>query len=239
MRDGRSHTPRAARSGRGRVRARPAGRAVMALGLVVVGIAVRNELAVELAAREGARAAAVSASPVHGGGRGTRAIVTLPIDVTTTSDADDRHGHRHLHRPRRRRDHRTADRTGHAHRLGHHGRRAAVTRTVADHDHAHHVTTSAVPSSSRSTAASISPSVGTLHGDLSRVVRRHPGDSLLVDLDAVDTLDDAGLGVLLGAAAAARETGGDLEVVCSRPALVERFRRSRFDRAVTVRTTIA
>jgi anti-anti-sigma factor len=82
-------------------------------------------------------------------------------------------------------------------------------------------------------------SVGTLHGDLSRVVRRHPGAVLLVDLDAVDTLDDAGLGVLLGAAAAARELGGDLEVVCSRPALVERLRRSRFDRAVTVRSTIA
>jgi anti-anti-sigma factor len=82
-------------------------------------------------------------------------------------------------------------------------------------------------------------SVGTLHGDLFRVVRRHPGAMLLVDLDAVDTLDDAGLGVLLGAAAAARELGGDLEVVCSRPALVERFRRSRFDRAITVRSTVA
>jgi anti-anti-sigma factor len=82
-------------------------------------------------------------------------------------------------------------------------------------------------------------SVGTLHGDLSRVVRRHPGVVLLVDLDAVDILDDAGLGMLLGAAAAARELGGDLEVVCNRPALVERFRRSRFDRAVTVRSTIA
>jgi anti-sigma B factor antagonist len=81
-------------------------------------------------------------------------------------------------------------------------------------------------------------SVGTLHSDLSRVVRRHPGVVLLVDLDAIDTLDDSGLGVLLGAAAAARELGGDLEVVCSRPALLERFRRSRFDRAVTVRSTI-
>lgn len=81
-------------------------------------------------------------------------------------------------------------------------------------------------------------SVGTLHSDLSRVVRRHPGAVILVDLDAVDSLDDAGLGVLLGAAAAARELGGDIEVVCSRPALVERFRRSRFDRAVTVRSTI-
>lgn len=81
-------------------------------------------------------------------------------------------------------------------------------------------------------------SVGTLHNDLARVVRRHPGAVLVIDLDSVDTLDDVGLGVLLGAAAAARELGGDIEVVCSRPALVDRFRRSRFDRAITVRSTI-
>jgi len=81
--------------------------------------------------------------------------------------------------------------------------------------------------------------VGTLHGDLARVVRRHPGDSVIVDLDAIDALDDAGLGVLLGAAAALRESGGDLEVVCNRPALRERLERTRFDRAVKVRATIA
>lgn len=81
--------------------------------------------------------------------------------------------------------------------------------------------------------------VGALHGDLTRVVRRHPGASVIVDLDAIDALDDAGLGVLLGAAAALRESGGDLEVVCNRPALRERLERTRFDRAVKVRATIA
>ena len=81
--------------------------------------------------------------------------------------------------------------------------------------------------------------VGTLHGDLTRVIRRHPGDSVVIDLDGVDALDDAGLGVLLGAAAAARESGGDLEVVCNRSSLRERLERTRFDRAVTVRATIA
>jgi anti-anti-sigma factor len=81
--------------------------------------------------------------------------------------------------------------------------------------------------------------VGTLHGDLTRVVRRHPGDSLIVDLDGIDALDDAGLGVLLGAAATARESGGDLEVVCNRASLRERLERTRFDRAVAVRATIA
>lgn len=82
-------------------------------------------------------------------------------------------------------------------------------------------------------------SVGTLHGDLARVVRRHPSDVIIVDLDGVDTLDDAGLGILLGAAASAREAGGDIEVVCTRSTLRDRLERTRFDRAITVRSTIA
>jgi Flp pilus assembly protein TadG len=59
---------------------------VMASGLVVVGTAVRNELAVELAAREGARAAAVSGTPTTAAERAAHRAVDLPIDVTTTSD---------------------------------------------------------------------------------------------------------------------------------------------------------
>ncbi len=81
--------------------------------------------------------------------------------------------------------------------------------------------------------------VGHFHDVLARTVRRHPGVTLLVDLDAVGVLDDAGLGVLLGAAAAARGAGGDLEVVCTRSALCERLQSTRFDRAVRVRPSIA
>jgi anti-anti-sigma factor len=81
--------------------------------------------------------------------------------------------------------------------------------------------------------------VGHLHDDLSRAVRRYPGVTLIVDLDAVSVLDDAGLGILLGAAAAARDSDGDLEVVCTRPALRERLAATRFDRAVNVRDSIA
>ncbi len=81
-------------------------------------------------------------------------------------------------------------------------------------------------------------SVGTLHGDLFRVVRRHPGAVLLVDLDAVDTSTMPASACCSARPPLPARLGGDLEVVCSRPALVERFRRSRFDRAVTVRTTI-
>ena len=59
---------------------------LMALGLVLVGLAVRNELAVELAAREGARAAAVSADPAAAATRAASRAVALPIEVTTASD---------------------------------------------------------------------------------------------------------------------------------------------------------
>lgn len=81
--------------------------------------------------------------------------------------------------------------------------------------------------------------VGRLHDDLARVVRLHPGVMLVVDLDAVTVLDDAGLGILLGAAATAREAGGDLEIVCTRPALRDRLERTGFDRAVAIRSSIA
>ncbi|HYN34129.1 MAG TPA: TadE family protein [Ilumatobacteraceae bacterium] len=60
---------------------------MMAFGLVIVGVAVRNELAVELAAREGARAAAVSASPANAATAAATRAVRLPIDVATTSGA--------------------------------------------------------------------------------------------------------------------------------------------------------
>jgi Flp pilus assembly protein TadG len=59
---------------------------VMGLGLVVIGLAVRNELAVELAAREGARAAAVSASPGPAATAAATRAVRLPIEVSTVDD---------------------------------------------------------------------------------------------------------------------------------------------------------
>lgn len=82
-------------------------------------------------------------------------------------------------------------------------------------------------------------SVGQLHSDLSNVIRRHPGESLIVDLDATSALDDTALGVLLGAASSARESGGDLQVVCTSETLRARLERTRFDRAVDVRSSIS
>lgn len=61
---------------------------LIALGLTQVGVAIRNELAVELAAREGARAASVSAAPTQAAARAATASVDLPIDVQTTINGD-------------------------------------------------------------------------------------------------------------------------------------------------------
>jgi hypothetical protein len=52
----------------------------------MVGVAVRNEIAVELAAREGARAAAVSANGAAAATAAAKRSVALPIEVATTTD---------------------------------------------------------------------------------------------------------------------------------------------------------
>ena len=75
----------------------------------------------------------------------------------------------------------------------------------------------------------------TLRDQLARAVGLHAADTLFVDLDSVTALDDTGLGMLLGAAARAREAGGDLVVVCSGERLLHRFALTGLDRAVTVR----
>ncbi len=56
---------------------------IVILGMTQVGVAIRNELAVELAAREGARAASVSANPAGAASTAAAATVDLPISVST------------------------------------------------------------------------------------------------------------------------------------------------------------
>ena len=73
-----------------------------------------------------------------------------------------------------------------------------------------------------------------LHGDLSRVVTGHPGAVVALDIDGVYACDDSGLGVLLGAAARARDLGGDIVVVCHSGSIRDRLARTGFDRAVSV-----
>lgn len=72
------------------------------------------------------------------------------------------------------------------------------------------------------------------HDRLRRTVVDHPGRSVVVDLDGLILLDDAVLGLLLGAAARARSAGGDLVVVCTRSTVRERLATTRFDQIVDV-----
>lgn len=53
---------------------------LLTLGVLMVGVAVRNELVVELAAREGARAASVSADPGAAQAAADRAV-DLPVEI--------------------------------------------------------------------------------------------------------------------------------------------------------------
>jgi anti-sigma B factor antagonist len=78
-----------------------------------------------------------------------------------------------------------------------------------------------------------------LYDSLRRVCSEHPGETLLVDLDGLIALDDAALGLLLGAAGRARESGGDIELVCTNERLCGRLAATRLDRAITVRDSIS
>jgi len=62
--------------------------AVLVLGIVQVIVVARDQIAIELAAREGARAAAVAAAPASAAETAARAATTLrPISIETTSSA--------------------------------------------------------------------------------------------------------------------------------------------------------
>lgn len=77
--------------------------------------------------------------------------------------------------------------------------------------------------------------VPLLHDALTKALTHHPGRPLIIDLDGLTVLDDTGLGVLLGAAGAAREAGAELSVVCNNMRLRERLDRTGFSRAIDVR----
>lgn len=74
---------------------------------------------------------------------------------------------------------------------------------------------------------------------LSRLVADAPGVVVMVDLDGARSVDDAALGLLLGAAGRARSARGDVAVVCSDDRLRTRFTETGFDKAVEVRQRIA
>ncbi|MEY2957834.1 MAG: hypothetical protein RLZZ01_402 [Actinomycetota bacterium] len=81
-------------------------------------------------------------------------------------------------------------------------------------------------------------SVPMLQSQLRREIATRAGTTIVVDVDGAISIDDVALGVLLGAAATAREAGGDLEVLTTSDRWRERFRTTRFEHAVTVRDRI-
>lgn len=78
-------------------------------------------------------------------------------------------------------------------------------------------------------------SLPRLHDALRRFVdERADATSIAIDLDGASVLDDAALGLLLGAAANAREHDIEFRVICNNERLRHRLAASRFDRAVAV-----
>lgn len=82
-------------------------------------------------------------------------------------------------------------------------------------------------------------SIAVFRDALLRCVHANAGTTVVVDLDGVTALDDSGLGVLLGAAAAARQSDGDLEIVCNAERMRTRLVRTRLDRAISLRESIS
>ena len=79
-----------------------------------------------------------------------------------------------------------------------------------------------------------------LHDACQRLVTGVPaGSSLAIDLDGTTIVDDAALGLILGAAATARSHGATLRVVCAGERLRGRLAATRFDRAVDVVRSLA
>jgi Flp pilus assembly protein TadG len=61
---------------------------IVMLAIAQLGVSIRNEIVVELAAREGARAAAVSAESAVSAATAARRAVDLPMTVSVSTSAD-------------------------------------------------------------------------------------------------------------------------------------------------------
>lgn len=67
---------------------------------------------------------------------------------------------------------------------------------------------------------------------LFKAVDDHLAQHIVLDLDGVGALDDAGLGIILGAAGRARAHGGELIIIASGSTLMQRFANTGLNRAV-------
>lgn len=82
-------------------------------------------------------------------------------------------------------------------------------------------------------------SIPRFNDALSRLTADGRGTTVVVDVDGAGLIDDAGLGLLLGAAGRARTSAGDLVVVCTEPRLRQRLAETGFDRAINVMQSIS
>jgi anti-sigma B factor antagonist len=72
-----------------------------------------------------------------------------------------------------------------------------------------------------------------------RFASEHAGEHGVVDLDGLSHLEPVALGVLIGARLQLRASGGELDVVCTEPALTALFVRSGLDGTFTLHATAA
>jgi anti-sigma B factor antagonist len=61
---------------------------------------------------------------------------------------------------------------------------------------------------------------------------------LIVDLEDVDFIDSTGLGVLVGSARRARETGGDVRLVCTNPRILKVFQATGLHEVFAIGSTL-
>ena len=73
-----------------------------------------------------------------------------------------------------------------------------------------------------------------LRGALIEAIDEHPGRTLIVDLEGVDFIDSAGLGVLVGGLKRARDAGGDLLLVATGQSVVRVLELTGLTRAFEI-----
>jgi anti-sigma B factor antagonist len=61
---------------------------------------------------------------------------------------------------------------------------------------------------------------------------------LALDLDGITVLDDAALGILLGASSRIRINGGRMYVVCSNPKISDYLKRTQLDLIIPLATSV-
>jgi anti-sigma B factor antagonist len=80
--------------------------------------------------------------------------------------------------------------------------------------------------------------VPTFQSRLHRAIDTHAGQTVVVDFDAVGSIDANGLGVLVAALGRATSRGGDITLVCNAPTVLQQLAACRLDRVFTVHETV-